>query len=157
MKILVINGPNLTLLGRREPTVYGRATLADIEAMLRLEASRLGMEIEFYQSDIEGELVRRIGEAAGAADGIVLNPAAYTHTSIALRDAIAAVGLPCVEVHLSNTAAREPFRRRSLTAPVCVGVIAGFGADGYRLALLALAQRLGANAKEKSARKGAKR
>lgn len=141
VKIVVINGPNLGLLGRREPEVYGRATLADLEAMLRREASRLGVEIEFFQSDIEGELVRRIGAAAGAADGILLNPAAYTHTSVALRDAIAAAAVPCVEVHLSNPAAREPFRHRSLTAPACIGVIAGFGADSYRLALWALVGR----------------
>ena len=143
MKILVINGPNLGLLGRREPEIYGRLTLADIEAMLRHEAERLGVTLEFFQSDIEGELVQRIGQAAGRVDGLIINPAAYTHTSVALRDAIAACGLPCIEVHLTNTAAREPFRRESLTAPVCLGQIAGFGADSYRLALDALVRRIG--------------
>ena len=140
--ILVVNGPNLGLLGRREPNVYGRWTLADIEAELRREAHRLGVSIAFFQSDVEGELVRRIGAAAGEADGILLNPAAYTHTSIALRDAISASGLPCVEVHLTNTAAREEFRRRSYTAAVCLGQIIGFGPDSYRLALEGLVRHL---------------
>ncbi len=147
LKILVVNGPNLRLLGRREPGIYGRATLNDIEAMLRQEAARLGVEIEFYQSDVEGELVRCIGEAVGRVDGLIINPAAYTHTSVALRDAIAASSLPCVEVHLSNTAAREPFRHQSLTAPVCIGQIMGLGVDGYRLALDGLAKRLREGAK----------
>lgn len=142
VKILVINGPNLALLGRREPEVYGRTTLAEIERTLRADARRLGVEVEFFQSDCEGELVQRIGTAEGRAEGIILNPGAYTHTSIALRDAIAAVGLPCVEVHLSNPAAREEFRHRSYTAGVCVGQISGFGADSYRLALEGLARRL---------------
>lgn len=142
VKILVINGPNLALLGRREPEVYGRTTLAEIEQALRADARRLDVEVAFFQSDCEGELVRRIGKACEEADGIILNPGAYTHTSIALRDAIAAVGLPCVEVHLSNPAAREEFRHRSYTAGVCVGQISGFGADSYRLALEGLARRL---------------
>lgn len=141
MKIVVINGPNLGRLGRREPSVYGRTTLAEIEAMLRAAAARLDVELEFFQSDIEGELVRRIGEAADEADGMIVNPAAYTHTSVALRDAIAGSGLPCVEVHLTNTTAREPFRHSSLTAPVCVGQIMGFGPEGYRLALWGLVAR----------------
>ncbi len=141
-KILVVNGPNLGLLGRREPEVYGRCTLADIESDLRQDARRLGVSLLFFQSDVEGELVRRIGQAAGEADGILLNPAAYTHTSIALRDAVSACGLPCVEVHLTNTAAREEFRHRSYTAAVCIGWVAGFGADSYRLALEGLVRRL---------------
>jgi len=141
-RILVVNGPNLGLLGRREPDVYGRRTLADIEAELRRDARRLGVSISFFQSDVEGELVRRIGAAAAEADGVLLNPAAYTHTSIALRDAVSASGLPCVEVHLTNTAAREEFRRHSYTAAVCLGQVIGFGPDSYRLALEGLVRHL---------------
>jgi 3-dehydroquinate dehydratase-2 len=138
MRILVLNGPNLNLLGRREPSVYGARTLQDIESMLRERAAALGVEIDFRQHNDEGALVTAIGETPGRFDGLVFNPAAYTHTSVALRDALSAVRIPCVEVHLSNTAAREEFRHRSLTAAACVGVIAGFGADSYLLALEAL-------------------
>jgi 3-dehydroquinate dehydratase-2 len=143
MKILVINGPNLGLLGRREPGLYGSRTLAEILQETRARAAELGVELDDFQSDVEGELVRRIGAAAGRYDGLILNPAAYTHTSVALRDALQAVAIPCVEVHLSNVAAREDFRRASYTAAACVGQIAGFGPDGYRLALEGLVRRIG--------------
>ena len=135
MKILYLNGPNLNLLGQREPEVYGRTTLEDIEKKVRERASKLGAEIDFRQSNLEGELVAWIQQAKGAADVIVLNAAAYTHTSIALRDAISAVGLPTIEIHLSNIHAREEFRHKSLIAPVCKGQIVGFGAESYVLAV----------------------
>jgi 3-dehydroquinate dehydratase-2 len=135
MRILFLNGPNLNLLGQREPEVYGSATLADIEAGVRNRAERLGIGIDFRQSNVEGDLISWIQQAKGQFDVIVLNAAAYTHTSIALRDAIAAVGVPTIEVHLSNVHARESFRRESRIAPVCCGVIAGFGANSYILAL----------------------
>jgi 3-dehydroquinate dehydratase-2 len=139
MKVLVIHGPNLNLLGTREPDVYGRTTLDGIDAMLREEAGRLGIDLECYQSNVEGDLVTAIQNARGRADVIVLNAAAYTHTSVALRDAVAAVAIPTIEVHLSNVYAREPFRHHSHIAPVAVGVISGFGAESYRLALQAAA------------------
>lgn len=135
MRILFLNGPNLNLLGQREPDVYGRATLASIEAMVRERASKLGVEVDFRQTNLEGELVTWIQQAKGTFDAIVLNAAAYTHTSVALRDAIAAVGIPTIEIHLSNIHAREEFRHRSLIAPVCLGQISGFGANSYVLAL----------------------
>lgn len=135
MKILFLNGPNLNLLGQREPDIYGRTTLADIEAKVRERADRFKAEIDFRQSNIEGELVTWIQEAKGKADVIVLNAAAFTHTSVALRDAISAVGLPAIEIHLSNVQAREEFRHTSLIAPVCRGLIAGFGANSYVLAV----------------------
>ena len=127
MKILFLNGPNLNLLGQREPEVYGRETLADIEAAVRERAKQLNAKIDFRQSNVEGELVDWIQQAKGKFDVIVLNAAAYTHTSIALRDAIAAVGVPTIEIHLSNVHAREKFRQKSLIAPVCCGQITGFG------------------------------
>jgi 3-dehydroquinate dehydratase II len=135
MKILFLNGPNLNLLGQREPEVYGRTTLAEIEAKVRERAARLGAEIDFRQTNQEGELVAWIQQAKGKFDVIVLNAAAYTHTSIALRDAIAAVGIPTIEIHLSNVHAREEFRHKSLIAPVCLGQISGFGAHSYILAV----------------------
>ena len=135
MKILFLNGPNLNLLGQREPEVYGRATLADIEAAVRERARKLGVEMDFRQSNLEGELVAWIQQAKGRFEVIVLNAAAYTHTSIALREAIAAAGVPTIEIHLSNIHAREEFRHRSLIAPVCRGQIVGFGPDSYVLAL----------------------
>ena len=135
MKILFLNGPNLNLLGQREPEVYGRTTLAQIEAAVRERAARLRLEVDFRQSNSEGELVAWIQQAKGAFDVLILNAAAYTHTSIALRDAIAATGIPAIEIHLSNIHAREEFRHKSLIAPVCRGIIAGFGADSYILAL----------------------
>lgn len=135
MRILFLNGPNLNLLGRREPEIYGRTTLADIEAMVRRRAAERGVEVEFRQSNSEGELVDWIQQAAGRFDALVLNAGAYTHTSIALRDAIVAAGIPTVEIHISNVHAREEFRRNSVLAPVCRGVICGFGARSYLLGL----------------------
>jgi 3-dehydroquinate dehydratase II len=137
MKALFLNGPNLNLLGTRQPEVYGRHTLADIEALVRNRASELGVEIDFRQSNHEGELVTWIQQARGQFDAIVLNAAAYTHTSVALRDAIAAVSIPTIEIHLSNIHAREEFRHRSLIAPVCRGQISGFGFQSYLLGLQA--------------------
>jgi len=135
MKILFLNGPNLNLLGTREPEVYGRTTLNDIEAKVRERAAKSGAEIDFRQSNLEGELVAWIQQSKGIYNVIVLNAAAYTHTSIALRDAISAVGVPTIEIHLSNVHAREEFRHKSLIAPVCKGVILGFGAESYVLAV----------------------
>jgi len=137
MKILLLNGPNLNLLGQREPEIYGRVTLADIELKVKERAAKLGVEVDFRQTNSEGELVSWVQQAKDQFDVIVLNAAAYTHTSIALRDAISAVGIPTIEVHLSNTAAREEFRHRSLIGPVCRGQISGFGAESYILALQA--------------------
>jgi 3-dehydroquinate dehydratase-2 len=138
MKVLFLNGPNLNLLGTREPEVYGRLTLAEIETAVRERAAELGVAVDWRQSNHEGELVEWIQAARGDCAGIVLNAAAYTHTSVALRDAIAAASVPTIEVHLSNVHARESFRHRSRIAAVCRGVIAGFGADSYRLALEAM-------------------
>jgi len=135
MKILFLNGPNLNLLGTREPEVYGRLTLADIEAKVRERAAQLKVTVDFRQSNQEGELVSWIQEAKGKFAVIVINAAAYTHTSVALRDAITAVGLPTIEIHLSNIHAREEFRHKSLIAPVCRGQICGFGAKSYLLGL----------------------
>lgn len=135
MRVLFLNGPNLNLLGHREPAVYGKTTLADIEARVRGRANSLSASIDFRQSNDEGELVTWIQQAKGQFDAIVLNAAAYTHTSVALRDAISAVGVPTIEIHLSNIHAREEFRHRSLIAAVCKGQIAGFGPDSYILGL----------------------
>ena len=140
--VLILHGPNLNLLGRREPEVYGSATLAEINAQLQDLAIQRGAKIQTLQSNHEGALVDAIQNAVDWADGIVFNPAAYTHTSIALRDAIAAVGLPTVEVHLSNIDAREPFRKTSVIAPVCLGRISGFGSSSYALGLSALLDHL---------------
>jgi 3-dehydroquinate dehydratase-2 len=140
MKILVIHGPNLQLLGTREPGIYGSMTLKQINSDIRACAKVLGASVSISQSNHEGDIVDKIGSAAGRYDALVINPAAYTHTSIAIRDAIAGSGLPAVEVHLSNVSAREEFRHRSLTAPVCRGVIAGFGPRGYLMAIEALAK-----------------
>lgn len=138
MKILVIHGPNINMLGTREPDTYGVATMADINSKLQKLAEAKGIKIEFFQSNIEGEIVDKIQSAASGIDGIVINPAAYTHTSVAIRDAIAAMKVPTVEVHLSNIHAREEFRHASLTAPVCLGQICGFGAESYILGLEAI-------------------
>jgi 3-dehydroquinate dehydratase-2 len=135
MKILFLNGPNLNMLGQREPEVYGRATLKDIEEQVQERAAKSKAHVEFRQSNVEGELVSWIQQAKGKFDVIVLNAAAYTHTSIALRDAILATGVPTIEIHLSNIHAREEFRQKSLIAPVCRGVIAGFGVNSYLLGL----------------------
>jgi len=143
MKILVINGPNLQLLGVRKPGIYGARSLGDLEKGLRGIASSLGVELDFFQANSEGALVDRIGAALrDGTDGIVINPAAYTHTSVALRDALEAVQLPAIEVHISNVHAREEFRNKSMTAPVCIGQIAGLGTDGYEWALRALLRHL---------------
>lgn len=141
-RILVLNGPNLNMLGVREPKTYGTQTLADIEAMCVSEGRALGLEVECRQSNIEGELVTWIQQALGAFSALVLNPGAYSHTSIAIHDALRAVGLPVVEVHLSNIHAREAFRHHSYVSPVATGVICGLGATGYKLALQALAEKL---------------
>lgn len=139
-KILVLNGPNLALLGTREPEIYGRTTLADIVTLVTAAAQEKNIAVDAFQSDVEGELVTAIGRARGIYDGIILNPAAYTHTSVALHDAIKACGVPTVEVHLSNVYAREGYRHESLTAGVCAGQICGFGPMGYLLALEALSR-----------------
>jgi 3-dehydroquinate dehydratase-2 len=135
--VLVLHGPNLNLLGIREPGVYGALTLEQIDERLRALAAELGVEIAIFQSNAEGELVDRIQQARGVAQAIVINPAAYTHTSVAIRDAILAVGLPVIEVHLSNIHRREEFRQRSLISDVAVGQVSGFGADSYLLGLRA--------------------
>lgn len=135
MRLLILNGPNLGLLGTREPEIYGSETLAGMMARAVAFAASRNAEAEWRQSDIEGELAAWIGNARGVFDGIVINPAAYTHTSVALRDALSGCGVPAVEVHLSNVHRREPFRHTSLTAGACVGQVMGFGADGYCLAI----------------------
>lgn len=137
--VFILNGPNLNLLGTREPEIYGHTTLAQIEAMCRTRAETLGASVDFRQTNHEGALVDWIQEAGHAARGLILNPAAYTHTSVALHDALKAVAVPAVEVHLSNIHARpEPFRHRSRVSPAVRGIICGFGPTGYELALLAL-------------------
>lgn len=136
--VLVLSGPNLNLLGSREPEVYGTSTLTDIVDGLRAHGESLGVSIEAFQSNAEGELIDRLHQARGTVDGVVLNPGALAHYSFALRDAIAATELPVVETHLSNVHAREPFRHTSVLAAVCIGVVSGFGPDSYRVALDAL-------------------
>ena len=138
ISVLVLNGPNLNMLGKREPEIYGRETLSEIEAAIFKRAAELGMNVECFQSNHEGELVDRIQRAKGARRAIILNAGGYTHSSVALRDAISAAGVPSIEVHLSNIYKREPFRHHSIIAPVCVGQICGFGSTGYLLALEAV-------------------
>jgi 3-dehydroquinate dehydratase-2 len=137
--ILVLHGPNLNLLGRREPHIYGGLTLAEIDQRLVELGQELGVEVRTFQSNSEGTLIDALHEARNWAAGVIFNPGGYTHTSVALRDAVAAIGLPVVEVHLSNIQAREEFRRVSLISPVCLGTIAGFGWQSYALALRLLA------------------
>jgi len=143
MKILVLNGPNLNLLGTREPEIYGRGTYADLCRKIEEHAAREGVEAEIRQTNHEGVLVDWIQEAAGQFDGIVLNPAAYTHTSVALLDALRAVGVPAVEVHLSDVEGREDFRKRSYVRAACIATIAGRGAEGYLEAVSLLKERAG--------------
>jgi 3-dehydroquinate dehydratase-2 len=142
LRILVVHGPNLNLLGKREPEIYGTQTLANIDADLADLAKDLGVEVESVQSNHEGELIDRIQEAMGHADGILINPGGFTHSSIALRDALVATDLPVVEIHLSNVYARESFRQLSYVSPIAVGVISGLGAQGYQFGLEALVKRL---------------
>ena len=141
-KILVIHGPNLGLLGSREPGIYGNKSIDDINKTLKARAKEKGIELEVFQSDHEGEIVQTIGGSKGKIDIIIINPAAYTHTSVAIRDAISATSIPTIEVHLSNIYAREEFRHQSLIAPVAVGQICGFREDSYLLALQAAANLL---------------
>ena len=140
MKVMVIQGPNLNMLGIREQQIYGPMKLEEIHAQMKNFADANGMEIEFFQTNLEGEIVDKIQECLGDADGIIINAGAYTHTSIAIRDAIAAVQLPAIEVHLSNVYRREEFRQKSMIAPVCAGVITGFGPFSYHLAMVAMHQ-----------------
>ncbi|CAM3560725.1 MULTISPECIES: type II 3-dehydroquinate dehydratase [Helicobacter] len=142
MKAMVIQGPNLNMLGIRDPRIYGPAKLETIHQNIKQHAEQIGLEVDFFQSNFEGEIVDKIQECLGQYDGIIINPAAYSHTSVAIRDAISAVNLPTIEVHISNIHSREDFRHKSLTAAVCAGVIAGFGPMGYHLALQGLVQIL---------------
>ncbi len=155
MKIVVIQGPNLNMLGIREQNIYGPMKLEDIHAQMKAFADQNKLEIEFFQSNLEGEIVDRIQECMGDADGIIINPAAYTHTSIAIRDALAAVKIPAIEVHLSNIHAREEFRHNSLTVPVCAGQIVGMGPFGYHLAMVGMTQILNEVAAMKQAQQQA--
>jgi 3-dehydroquinate dehydratase II len=142
MKIAVIQGPNLNMLGIREQQIYGPMKLEQIHQQMKEFAEQNGVEIEFFQSNLEGEIVDRIQECYGDANGIIINPAAYTHTSIAIRDAISAVSLPTIEVHISNIARREEFRKTNVVAPVCSSSIVGFGPFGYHLAMIGMVQIL---------------
>lgn len=144
MKILVINGPNINMLGIREPDIYGRKTFADLESLIRESARECGAEVELFQSNHEGAIVDKIQEAYGAKDGIVINPAAYTHTSVAILDALKAVALPAVEVHISDVDAREQFRQVSYAGMACEKKFSGLGFEGYRAAIKYLAEKYGA-------------
>ncbi|MGD1969481.1 MAG: type II 3-dehydroquinate dehydratase [Desulfobacterales bacterium] len=141
-KVLVIHGPNLNMLGMREPEIYGHQTIEEINSALKAQAERLGLEVETFQSNHEGEIVDRIQQAHDAFDGIIINTAAYTHTSIAIRDALSLLNIPVVEIHLSNISKRESFRHTSLIADIVAARISGFGPQGYLLALEGLAQLL---------------
>ncbi len=140
MKIAVIQGPNLNMLGVREQHIYGQLKLEEIHQHMKAIAEQNGVELEFFQSNLEGEIVDKIQECLGDVDGIIINPAAYSHTSIAIRDALAGVGLPAIEVHLSNISAREEFRKKTITGEVCIGVISGLGLHSYGLALVGMIQ-----------------
>ena len=140
MKIAVIQGPNLNMLGIREQNIYGPMTLDQIHEQMKGSADQNGVELEFFQTNLEGEIVDKIQECLGTVDGIIINPAAYSHTSIAIADAISAVNLPVVEVHISNIYKREEFRQKSITAKSCIGVITGFGPLGYHMGLIGLTQ-----------------
>jgi 3-dehydroquinate dehydratase-2 len=157
MKIVVIQGPNLNMLGIREKNIYGPMKLEDIHAQMKGFADQNKLEIEFFQSNLEGEIVDRIQECLGDADGIIINPAAYTHTSIAIRDALSAVQIPTIEVHLSNIHQREEFRHKSLIAPVCAGQIMGMGPFGYHLAMIGIMQLLSEVSAFKQARQAQKK
>src|SRR3989338_2344243 len=145
LALLVIHGPNLNLLGKREPHIYGKVSLDRINNLIERESEKMNVQVTIAQSNHEGELVDLIGNARNQYDGILINPAAYTHTSVALRDALSACGIPAVEVHLSNIYGREEFRRQSLTAPVCVGQVSGFGEQSYLLGLEGLVKALRKN------------
>ena len=144
MKIAVVNGPNLNLLGTREPAVYGRETLDDVERSLRAVAKEVGADLEFTQHNGEGEIIDAIQALRGKVDGVVINAGAYTHSSLAIRDALAAIAVPFVEVHVSNIYAREPERRQSMLAGAAVGIVAGLGAYGYELAFRGLTRKIAA-------------
>jgi 3-dehydroquinate dehydratase-2 len=141
-KILVIHGPNLNMLGKRQPHIYGHESLAEIDAQLQERGQELGLDVETFQSNHEGTLVDKIQQAAGTVHGVVINPAAYTHTSVAIRDALAMLDIPIVEIHLSNINRREPFRHTSMIADIVAARIAGFGSNGYMLALEGLAKMI---------------
>lgn len=145
MKVLIINGPNLNMLGIREPEKYGTVSLLDIEKELFAYSFELAVDIETFQSNIEGEIVEKIQKSLGVFDGFVINPAGYSHTSVAIRDALSTVNLPCVEIHMTNIHAREEFRHISLIAPVCIGQISGFGKNSYNLGLKAICDFLKEN------------
>ena len=142
VRIAVLNGPNLNLLGTRDPTLYGHESLADVERTLRAVGSEVGTELEFAQHNGEGEMIDTIHKLRGRVDGVVINAGAYTHTSIAIRDALAAIAVPFIEVHVTNVYAREPERRHSMLAPAAVGVVAGLGTYGYELALRGLTRTI---------------
>ncbi len=146
MKISIINGPNLNMLGTREPSLYGNLTVSDINRQIEIKADELGVEIDLFQSNIEGEIVEKIHSLYNNFDGFIINAAAYTHTSIAIRDAALSVSLPFIEVHLSNVYKREPFRHKSYLADIALGVISGFGYLSYTLALEALVKHIKAQA-----------
>ena len=142
MKILIIHGPNLNLLGKREPEIYGKTTLSEINSQIEKEAEMLRVQVECFQSNSEGEIISKIQDAVGKFDGIVINPAGYTHTSVAIRDAISSTGVPLVEVHISNIYKREEFRHRSFVSGVAIGVVSGFGVDSYLIGLRGLVNYL---------------
>lgn len=142
MKILIIHGPNLNLLGKREPEIYGKTTLGEINSQIEKEAETLRVQVECFQSNSEGEIINKIQDTTGKFDGVIINPAAYTHTSVAIRDAISSAGVPVVEVHISNIYKREEFRHKSFVSGVAIGVVSGFGMDSYLMGLRGLVNYL---------------